>query len=147
MTSERVSTEICWRLHLSSSPGKVYQMLSTSGGRERFWAESAVETGDGIEFIFPNGQRWKARIVEQTPPRRYAIEYIGGSIATFELEDDGSGGTLLKLTDVGVAEQERAEVTAGWVSVLMQLKAAADYGVDLRNHDSRYSWDQGYVEN
>jgi hypothetical protein len=29
----------------------------------------------------------------------------------------------------------------------MNLKAAVDYGVDLRNHNSNYSWDQGYVGN
>jgi hypothetical protein len=29
----------------------------------------------------------------------------------------------------------------------MALKAAADFGVDLRNHDRQRTWEQGYVEN
>jgi len=38
-------------------------------------------------------------------------------------------------------------VLAGWVSVLMALKAAVDHGVDLRNHDPQRTWDQGYADN
>jgi hypothetical protein len=51
------------------------------------------------------------------------------------------------LRDVGVRAEEWEEVVAGWVSVLMALKAAVDYGIDLRNHDARYCWEEGYVEN
>jgi hypothetical protein len=31
--------------------------------------------------------------------------------------------------------------------VLLALKSAADFGVDLRNHDPARTWDQGYAEN
>jgi len=53
----------------------------------------------------------------------------------------------LTLTDVGVLEGDRAEVSAGWVSVLMAFKAAVDFNVDLRNHDARRTWEEGYAEN
>jgi hypothetical protein len=33
------------------------------------------------------------------------------------------------------------------VSVLLALKAAADFGVDLRNHDPARTWWQGYCDN
>jgi hypothetical protein len=29
----------------------------------------------------------------------------------------------------------------------MALKAAADFGVDLRSHDPGRTWDQGFVDN
>jgi hypothetical protein len=48
---------------------------------------------------------------------------------------------------VGVPEADRVDVTAGWVSVLLALKAAVDFGVDLRNHDPQRSWEHGYAEN
>jgi hypothetical protein len=63
------------------------------------------------------------------------VRYYGGSVATFELAGDGAGGTDLRLTDAGVPDEDRTEVIAGWVSVLLALKAAIDIGVDLRNHD------------
>jgi hypothetical protein len=75
------------------------------------------------------------------------VRYFGGSTTTFELAADGAGGTDLALTDAGVLDADRPEVIAGWVSVLMALKAAADFDVDLRDHDSRRTWDEGYAEN
>jgi uncharacterized protein YndB with AHSA1/START domain len=138
---------IRWRLHLRSPREHVYRLLAADKGRARFWAESAQEYGGVIDFQFPNGFVWAARIISADPPRTFAVEYFGGTRATFLLADDGSGGTDLMLTDEGVPEAHRVEVTAGWVSVLMALKAAADFGVDLRNHDPSRTWDQGYADN
>jgi 8-oxo-dGTP pyrophosphatase MutT (NUDIX family)/uncharacterized protein YndB with AHSA1/START domain len=138
---------IRWRIHLKSSPETVFEMLATAGGRAKFWAESAEERDGAIHFVFPNGFRWEAKIIECDRPHKFAIEYIGGSIATFELVSDGSGGVDLTLTDRNVPAQERIEVIAGWVSVLMALKAAVDFGVDLRNHDPQRTWNDSYVEN
>jgi uncharacterized protein YndB with AHSA1/START domain len=138
---------IRWRLHLRSPLEKVYQELATDAGRASFWAESAVEQDGVIHFVFPNGVTWDGRVVEAVPPRRYAVQYYGNSLAAFHLEADGWGGTDLTLTDSGVPPAHRAEVIAGWVSVMMALKAAVDFGVDLRAHDPERHWDSSYVEN
>jgi uncharacterized protein YndB with AHSA1/START domain len=138
---------ITWRLHLRATPAAVYELLATDAGRARFWAESAIERDGAIDFVFPNDLRWHGAILERQPARRFAVVYYGGSLTTFALEDDGAGGTDLTLTDAGVPGADRVEVIAGWVSVLMSLKAAADFGVDLRNHDLRRTWDAGYAEN
>ena len=138
---------IRWKLHLNTSPQTVYEKLSTDEGRASFWAESAVEQDGVIHFIFPNQAAWKGRILENEPSERFQVEYYGGSITTFELHPDGSGGTDLTLTDQGVPAEDRTEVIAGWVSVLMALKACVDFDVDLRNHDPRRTWDDGNVEN
>jgi hypothetical protein len=122
-------------------------MLSTDHGRAQFWAESAVEQDGVIHFTFPNAQRWQGKIVARQAPILFAVEYIGNSLVRFELSADGHEGTLLTLVDSGVAAEERTEVIAGWVSVLLALKAAADFEVDLRNHDANRTWDQSFVEN
>jgi len=44
-------------------------------------------------------------------------------------------------------EELRREMIPGWVSVLMAMKAAVDFGVDLRNHDPKRSWQQGFADN
>ena len=138
---------IYWRIHLASPPERVYQALATDSGRASFWAESAIERDDAIHFIFPSGQTWQGQILAAEPPRLFRLVYYGGSITTFLLEEDGAGGTDLTLTDAGVLPADRGEVTAGWVSVLMALKAAVDFGVDLRNHNPQRSWEQGYADN
>jgi uncharacterized protein YndB with AHSA1/START domain len=138
---------ILWRLHLSSPPERVYRLLATGEGRARFWAESAEEIDGHIHFIFPGGEKWQGKILEKEPPKRFSVVYFGGSHVTFDLTDDGKGGTDLTLTDSGVHPTDRSEVVAGWVSVLMALKGAADFGVDLRNHDPDRSWKAGYMDN
>lgn len=147
MTELVVGGPVQWRVHLRSPPAAVYALLSTDSGRARFWAESAIERDGAIEFRFPNGAMWRGRILAQEPPRRFVVEYFGGSRAAFELAEDGRGGTDLTVTEDGVPQASWTEVKAGWVSVLMALKATVDYEVDLRNHDSGRTWDQRYVEN
>lgn len=136
-----------WRLHLSSPPREVYRVLATDEGRATFWAEATAEAGGRLRFDFPDGRCWEGRIVLRRPPDCFAVEYIGGSVATFELRDDGRGGTDLTLTDEGVPADEWAETYAGWVSVLLALKGAVDFGVDLRNHDGQRTWGGGFVDN
>jgi hypothetical protein len=138
---------IRWQLHLRSTIDQVYQMLSTDAGRASFWAESAIERDGCIHFVFPNRITWDADILMANQPHHYEVQYFDNSIVIFTLDEDGQGGTDLVLTDTGVPPEHRTEVIAGWVSVLMNLKAAVDFGVDLRTHDPERHWDHGYVEN
>ena len=147
MTFQSDPGAIRWKLHLKSSPQAVFEKLSTNDGRASFWAESAGERNGIIHFVFPNQVEWKGRILENIPPQTFQVEYYGGSLTTFELRPEGSGGTHLTLIDRGVPAEDRAEVIAGWVSILMTLKASVDFGVDPRNHDPRRTWDDGFVEN
>jgi hypothetical protein len=136
---------IRWRLHLSSPPERVYATLDSDDGRAAFWAESAVERDGVIHFHFINGATHAGRIVTRHPPHEWAIEYFGG-MARFELEDDGRGGTDLTLTHTAVGADEWCDTYAGWLNVLLPLKAWLVHGVDLRNHDPRRTWDDGYVD-
>lgn len=136
-----------WRLHLQAPRERVYAMLNSDAGRASFWAESAREHAGAIDFVFPGNLTWRADILERVPSERFCVRYYGGSITTFVLHDDGAGGTDLHLTDVGVPAEDRSEVIAGWVSVLMALRAAVDFGVDLRGHHAEKHWGAGYVEN
>jgi hypothetical protein len=125
----------------------VHRYLATDAGRARFWAESAVETDGRIDWVFPDGRTFRSPVVENRPPGRFAVEYVGGSLATFELTEDGAGGTDLHLTDDGVPGEYREQAAAGWVSVLLSLKAAADFAVDLRNHDPQRTWGRRFADN
>lgn len=133
-------------MHFRSPPSEVYQALGTDEGRARFWAESAVERDGVIEFRILGHPRFQGRILERDPPGRFALEYFGTRV-TFTLAEDGEGGTDLLLLSEDVPEAIRWEMVAGWVSVLMAMKGAVDFGVDLRNHDEERTWQQGYADN
>jgi uncharacterized protein YndB with AHSA1/START domain len=137
---------ITWKLHLKSSPAEVYRMLATPGGRQRFWAESAEEAENQIEFHFSDGAVLRSRIITAEPDRELCVTYFDGSRVTFRLARDERDGTDLLLTEDGVSEENWQENMPGWVSVLLNLKAAVDHGVDLRNHDPRRTWEIGYVD-
>ena len=84
---------IRWRLHLRSPRDAVFQRLATDEGRASFWAEEAHQTGEFIEFRFPDGTRERSHILEVEPEARLVVEYFGARTA-FELSDDKRGGTV-----------------------------------------------------
>lgn len=147
MNNQSRPDTIHWKLHLHASPENVYSMLASNDGRAQFWAESAMELEKHVHFVFPDGSKWRGKILTARPGELFQVEYYGGSQASFQLSGDGKTGTILELTDENVPEKDLIEVTAGWVSVLMTLKAAIEFGVDLRNHDSDYTWNKGFVDN
>ncbi|HMB71909.1 MAG TPA: SRPBCC domain-containing protein [bacterium] len=134
------------RVHLRSAPEAVYLALSTAEGRAKFWAESAEEHDGVIAFRLSNGMTLESRVLSADPPRAFAVTYFGGSEARFTLAGNGEGGTDLTLAETGIDPQWWAEHRAGWVSVLLTLKAAVDFGVDLRNPDPARDWDSGYAD-
>jgi uncharacterized protein YndB with AHSA1/START domain len=145
MHGDRMGGPIRWRMHIAVPPERVYSALASDADRASFWSESAVEREGAVHFVFSGGCRCSAPIVRRDPPREFALDYLGG-IVRFEISPDGAGGTELLLTHEGVAEAEWQEVHAGWLNVLFPLKAWLLYGVDLRNHDDRRSWEQGYAD-
>lgn len=141
-----MTRDIRWRLHLSSPPARVYGFLATDAGRARFWAERSDERDGLVHMHFANGDELIAPVLERLPPSRFALRYFAGSEVLFELRADGHGGTDLDLTERDVADECWNRNHAGWPGVLLALKAACDFGVDLRNHDPARSGDHGYVD-
>lgn len=137
---------VSWKLHFEASREKVFEALSTDAGRAGFWAESAPEADGAITFNFLNHPPVAGRVLGREAGSSFTVEYFG-AVTEFSLSDDGKGGTDLTLVASGVPDDERVEVIAGWVSVLMAMKAAVDHGVDLRNHDASRTWSHGYADN
>lgn len=137
---------IVWKIHLKSSPEIVFDFLSTTSGREKFWAEKAPEVNGIIHFSFPNGESYESQILKSKTNTEFQLDYFN-SMVKFSLEPTKTNGTDLTLTNEGVAEDEYLEVHSGWVSVLMSLKAAVDFQIDLRNHTPNKTWDQKYIDN
>ncbi|MDE3743418.1 SRPBCC domain-containing protein [Maribacter polysaccharolyticus] len=137
---------ITWKLLLKSNTKSVFQFLSTPEGRTKFWSEKSSEKDTIIHFVFPNGRTYHSRTIKIIPNKEFHLSYFD-SLVKFQLESSINGGTELTLINEGVSESDFPEVNAGWVSVLMNLKAVADFRCDLRNHDPNKTWDQGYANN
>jgi uncharacterized protein YndB with AHSA1/START domain len=146
MSFQEREGQILWKVHFTSSIEKVYEALTTDRGRITFWSEESTEKEGIIEFTFLNYPIIRSKILEKTPPKLFRIEYFETEV-TFKLEKTSDQGTDLTLINLVSDEALRLEMTAGWVSVLLSMKAAVDYGVDLRNHDKKRTWDNGYLDN
>ena len=135
-----------WRAHLSSPRERVFGVWTTDAGRELFWAQRSLTRHGGFELAFVNGQTLFVEIVEALAPERFVFRYFGGSTVTLLFEETADGGCDLHLREEGVPPAEHLENCAGWVSVLLACKAAADFGIDLRSHDPGRSWEQRFVD-
>ena len=136
---------IRWCLHLPVARERVFDALATDNGRERFWALRSAQHGAVIDFEFKSGVRTRAVVIECTSPTRFVLDYFGARTC-FDLRDDGVGGTELTLTCSGVAPHDWHEVHAGWLNVLLPLKAWLMAGLDLRNPDPARDWRAGYAD-
>lgn len=135
---------IRWKAAFRSPPERVYAALATEEGRRAYWALEAGERDGAIHFRFPNGWTEASRIVAADPPTRFELVYFGAH-TRFAIDRDGAGA-VLTLTAEGVPPEEWNDVHAGWVAVLLALKAHVDFGIDLRNGDAARSWDAGFVD-
>lgn len=124
----------------------VFEALATDAGRARFWAEAAPEVDGVITFYILNYEPFSGRILLRLEPEIFKLEYYG-TVVEFSLSGDGQGGTDLSLLATEVDESIRMEMVAGWVSVLMAMKAAVDHNIDLRNHDESRAWGTGFLDN
>ena len=143
---EKSPNTIQWKIHLRSPRQQVFELLATDDGRSQFWAEAAPEVDGTIHFQFVNGWEFNGEIFEKVAPERFTVGYFGGSRVEFVLAEDGAGGTDLTMTETGVPEANLPDNSPGWVSVLLALKAAADFSIDLRNRHPQRTWNQGYVD-
>jgi uncharacterized protein YndB with AHSA1/START domain len=132
-------------MHIPVPQERVFAAFDSDEGRASFWAESAIETGGHIDFRFINGYVCRSKVLERQRPRVWSIDYMGGPVR-IALSADGTGGTDLLLIQEGIEHDEWNEVHAGWLNVLFPLKAWLVHGVDLRNHDSTRSWEDGYAD-
>ena len=144
-TTGGVGAPIIWRLSLASPPERVFELLDTDEGSERFWAVQSRRVRDGFDLEFPGGLKGRVEVMERRVPTRLAIRYFG-SDAVLDLAEREDGGCLFQVTCRCEDPDEWLEFYPGWVSWLLVLKAAADFDIDLRNGSPDRTWEQRYVD-
>lgn len=134
-----------WKIHLRSNIEKVFEILTTDAGREKFWAEKSIKDDHKFTLTFTNGDEEDVMVIFE---KDYKFEFVYfRTIVSITLTEDGKNGTDLVLNCKNIKPDNYDDMASGWVSVLLALKAAADYNIDIRNHDSTRTWDEGYVDN
>lgn len=143
---QMISNQLSWKLHFKSESTWVYEFLVLPEKRKTYWAESAEEIDGVIHYVFLNGIENHGQILEKIPGQFFRVEYFGMDVS-FDLHACEGGGCDMTMICKNVDEDDRCELMAGWVSWLMAMKAAVDFDVDLRNHDSERTWFDGFADN
>src|SRR3546814_6217048 len=106
---------------------------TSDAGRVGFCAEGSRGKAGGFDLRFIKRQHLSVEVVEEKAPGRFVFRYFGGSTVTVTLSPDDGHGCDVHLVETGIASaDEWVENHAGWVSVLLALKATGDFGVDLQ---------------
>ena len=140
-----IGKPITWKVKLRSPPERVYETLATAEGRARFWAVEAPERDGAIHFRFSNGWTELSPVRRAESPSCFELVYFGAP-TRFDIVLHEDGGCVLTVSAYDVPDDEWQEVNAGWVSVLLALKSAVDFGIDLRNSEPDLSWQAGLVD-
>jgi GNAT superfamily N-acetyltransferase/uncharacterized protein YndB with AHSA1/START domain len=135
-----------WRVVLPAPRHEVFELLATDRGRERFWAERSTTGADAVVHLtFPGGATGTLELLEQVPDERLETRYFG-TPTSFALEALAATRTVVTVTARDVPPDDVVDLAAGWVSVLLNLKAVVQAGTDLRNHDPAFTWSAGFVD-
>lgn len=135
---------IVWRLRLAAAPERVFAAWLDPAAHQRFWCEQSQRTESGFRQQFIDGTLGECTILAQENPSHLALRYFGSRV---DLRLAGrEGGTDLTLTASEVPPHEWQDMHAGWLNVLLPLKAWLDHGIDLRNHDPLRTWRERYVD-
>ncbi len=97
-------------------PARVFEMVSTPAGLDRWWtrhAEGAPAPGAEYTLDFGPGYQWRARVTDHDPPRTFELELVEampdwqGTRVRFALEEPAPGRTALRF-----AHRDWASATA-----------------------------------
>ena len=138
--------DLRWRVHLTVPPALLYGWIATDAGRSRWWVDRSHEADGLVELQLAAGESLFAPIIDRHAPERFVLRWIGGSEARFELRPDGHGGPDLEFALLDVPDERWSREHAGWAARLLALKAASEFGVDLRNHDPQRGFEAGYLD-
>lgn len=97
-------------------------------------------------MVFPDGSTTTVAVVRQDPPYVLEIVYFG-TPTRLVVQASGEHATELRVTASSIPPGDLVEIAAGWVSVLLNLKVAINFGKDLRNHDPTRTWVDGFIDN
>ncbi|MFG1912428.1 hypothetical protein [Kribbella sp. NPDC048928] len=111
-------------VNCASAASDVYRAVSTVLGRERFWAESAPESGGVISFVLADGRTDESPIEQAVQDRLYQLRHFGQTL-TFALAPTPTGGTDLTLTLTTPADA-LAPTPTGGTDLTLTLTTPAD---------------------
>lgn len=140
--------DILHRVGITTTPDKVYEMLTTVDGLAAWWTTDTSGDGDGVlQFRFGEVGGFDMKVLDLQPNVRVLWEVIDGpeewlgTTVSFDLKQDGEW-TIILFTHAGWREpvEFMNHCSTKWGSFLMSLKSVLETGTGAPHpHDVQIS--------
>ncbi|MFY9956771.1 SRPBCC family protein [Bradyrhizobium sp.] len=145
MNIEKFKPAIVYTIYIVSTPGKVWQALTSAEFSRKYFFGNSVEVdlrvGGALIVRTPDGAlHISGEVIECDPPRRFTftfnvnwpalIEKLGSTLVTYEIEPVGEVVklTLIQSHDRPLSDDILSGGRQGWPAILSGLKSVLETG-------------------
>jgi len=147
-------TQFKKRIEIKASPEKVFRAWTDDKIITRWFPIRAViepRKNGRLYFEWMTGDKLETKVVAVRRPNRLVFPFGSNNEEVAVTIRKVPGGSLCELHQYGMKTDPGSRVTmhlgcqVGWTFFLANLKAYLEHGIDLRGHDPRRSYRQGYI--
>lgn len=141
-----VATELRHSTFIRTSAEKVYELIATAEGLDRWFTTGATLDPRPGGLIVYRWKQWgpdrittesRGTVHEADPPRRFAFDWDAGADQQVTVEFDiepVEGGVVLRLREHGYADspeatERRVAQASGWGEAMTLIKLMAEHGI------------------
>jgi uncharacterized protein YndB with AHSA1/START domain len=143
------------RIEIKAPPSKVFKSWTDAAEIVRWFTVKAViepRKGGRLYFEWLAGDKLDTRIVRIRKPSLLVFPFGGGKEEVSVKIRKSGRVSLVELHQYGMKTTPTQKVSmhlgcqVGWTFFLANLKAWLEHGIDLRSHNPKKSYKQGYID-
>lgn len=146
-----VNNVIKLRVVLPCSKESVWRLIATPEGLASWFPPSCrgvIAKDEIIEFAWMNDSAYTFRVLELENGHFMEMEWIKGAKVRYSIDRENPVVVTIEATYPQTSEGKEQQLIeiAPWAFEITNLKSIAVGGVDLRSHDSKFSWRDGFID-
>lgn len=147
-------TQFKQRIFVRARREKVYQAWTDEKVITEWFTEKAVivpRKGGRLFFEWEGGDKLETTVIYARRPTRFVFPFGGKKVEVAVSFSGVKGGTIVELHQYNMSRSPKSKAMMhtgcreGWAFFLTNLKAYLEHGIDLRGHDPKRCYVQGYV--
>ena len=147
-------TQFRQRVFVKAEKERVFRAWTDDREIVKWFPERAViepRKGGRIYLEWIGGDKLDASIIQVRKPSRFVFPFGGKTVEVAVSFKTVRGGTVVELHQYGMPTTARAKAMfhtgckEGWAFFLTNLKSYLEHRIDLRGHDPKRCYVQGYV--
>lgn len=147
-------TQFKQRVFIRAKREKVYRAWTDEREIVKWFCEKAAiepRKGGRLYFEWLGNDKLDSTVITARKPSKFVFPFGGKSVEVAISLSAVKGGTVVQLHQYNMTTSPRMKVNMhmgckeGWAFFLANLKSWLEHGVDLRDHNPKRSYVQGYI--